>query len=352
MKKKSKPTCLAKIAKSLLTLFGLILLFFASFLIYFTAADNIDFKKVKADLITKNQTGLQPTSTPTSNKDIKQDYKNPVEPADQNQAQAKKDPLALEPREVDTGDWQTYRNNWYGFAVDYPSDYQKPKALKPQNKTDNYEKVYQFRKTIPKKQAAIGNQNQPTPDQDSETNRPDSEFLGFDVYVYNRSNVDYVEESDQVTKKQNPKQINCGNFPAFEEFPEHGVKTVLIPRDNYCYQQNYFYTANRSNYLYNVVAIKANPQEKEQAFQVDYALIVKEFPEFFQVGSGFQLIKINRPKPKPKAPIPYGAKKVNGKYVCGKKNDKPSVSKKNPEGHMDMQCCLDPDEVPNPWCTY
>ncbi len=61
------------------------------------------------------------------------------------------------------------------------------------------------------------------------------------------------------------------------------------------------------------------------------------------------------PKPRrPKARIPGGAKLVNGKYVCKKKHDYVGKSKKNNKGylHLDLECCLDPDEYPNPWCTY
>jgi hypothetical protein len=61
------------------------------------------------------------------------------------------------------------------------------------------------------------------------------------------------------------------------------------------------------------------------------------------------------PKPKrPTARIPGGAKVVNGKYVCKKKKGYVGKSKKNNKGylHLDMECCLDPDEYPNPWCTY
>jgi hypothetical protein len=52
---------------------------------------------------------------------------------------------------------------------------------------------------------------------------------------------------------------------------------------------------------------------------------------------------------------PIGAKVENGKYIC-KKHHKEYVgkSKKNNKGyyHLDRECCLDPDEYPNPWCTY
>jgi hypothetical protein len=48
------------------------------------------------------------------------------------------------------------------------------------------------------------------------------------------------------------------------------------------------------------------------------------------------------------------AKDSLGRLVCDKKNDKPGKSKENNKGkiHMDMECCLDPDEYPNPHCYY
>ncbi len=52
------------------------------------------------------------------------------------------------------------------------------------------------------------------------------------------------------------------------------------------------------------------------------------------------------------APYPNSYKKVNGRLICAKKNDHPEKSKKNKKKHMDMECCLDPDEIPNPHCYY
>jgi|GEM_PF-6695483 len=58
--------------------------------------------------------------------------------------------------------------------------------------------------------------------------------------------------------------------------------------------------------------------------------------------------------PKINAPLPATFKWENGKRVCEKKNDHPTKSKVNNKGkiHMDMECCLDPDEFPNPNCSY
>jgi hypothetical protein len=62
-------------------------------------------------------------------------------------------------------------------------------------------------------------------------------------------------------------------------------------------------------------------------------------------------VRVNRP-PSPTAPLPITYKIENGQRACEKKHDKPQKSDKNKSGHMDMECCLDPDEVPNPHCYY
>jgi hypothetical protein len=60
-----------------------------------------------------------------------------------------------------------------------------------------------------------------------------------------------------------------------------------------------------------------------------------------------------KPKPKITAPKPATYKVDNaGRLVCGKKNDKPKKSSKNKKLHLDMECCLDPNEIPNPHCYY
>jgi hypothetical protein len=52
------------------------------------------------------------------------------------------------------------------------------------------------------------------------------------------------------------------------------------------------------------------------------------------------------------SPLPVSAKKSGGRYVCAKKSDSGQKSDQNKRAHIDRQCCLDPDEVPNPHCSY
>lgn len=53
------------------------------------------------------------------------------------------------------------------------------------------------------------------------------------------------------------------------------------------------------------------------------------------------------------APMPRSYEKDSlGRLVCGKRNDHPQKSDQGKGKHMDMECCMDPDEYPNPHCYY
>lgn len=41
-----------------------------------------------------------------------------------------------------------------------------------------------------------------------------------------------------------------------------------------------------------------------------------------------------------------------GRKVCSSKSDDPHKSNQNTSVHIDKECCLDPDEIPNPRCHY
>lgn len=51
-------------------------------------------------------------------------------------------------------------------------------------------------------------------------------------------------------------------------------------------------------------------------------------------------------------PILSDVKVVNGKNMCRTNNDHPHKSKKKIPVHIDGECCLDPDEIPNSNCYY
>jgi hypothetical protein len=52
------------------------------------------------------------------------------------------------------------------------------------------------------------------------------------------------------------------------------------------------------------------------------------------------------------APMPIAYVVKDGRLMCGVAHDEPHKSRKNKKTHMDMECCLDPDEIPNPYCYY
>ncbi len=53
------------------------------------------------------------------------------------------------------------------------------------------------------------------------------------------------------------------------------------------------------------------------------------------------------------APMPRTYKEDTlGRLVCDKENDHPKKSDQGKGRHMDMECCMDPDEYPNPHCYY
>lgn len=232
----------------------------------------------------------------------------------------------------DIEQWNDYQNKWYGFEIKYPNQYEKPTKGKIQNKDSRKEAVYEFRKK-------------------PEFINQETDFIGFDLTIYDQSKIENIQQVDEIKNKENPKNYECGNFPIYGVANPNDIqlKVINIDKLNYCFNQNYFFSSTGKKYYYNLIPVAKN---QETQSKVDEKKILSDYPEFEKIAKQINLIKIVRPKPKPKAPKPHGAKKVNGKYVCAKKNDKPTVSKKNPKGHMDMQCCLDPDEVPNPWCTY
>jgi len=81
-------------------------------------------------------------------------------------------------------------------------------------------------------------------------------------------------------------------------------------------------------------------------------------------GSKKATTKIISPRPKAvimppvskrvnNAPRPISYKRnADGLRVCAKRGDHPSKSDTKKKKHMDMECCLDPDEYPNPNCHY
>lgn len=233
---------------------------------------------------------------------------------------------------VDSSNWEAYSNKWYGFKLKYPSGWENPGDSRP-SKNSKWEYKYEFRK---KKE---GN---------SEI------YSGFDVVAYDLKKVEQgISETETITNATKVDDDDlCLSVDSF--LAENGffsAKMVNIPSGEDCYHPTFFYTVQSEKYLFNIIPIGSRSEFKFG--DVSDAVLVN-FPEFYIISNTFELIDIERPKPKPviTAPYPVAYKKQGGRLVCSKDNDKPAKSKQGKGIHLDMECCLDPDEIPNPHCYY
>lgn len=115
-------------------------------------------------------------------------------------------------------------------------------------------------------------------------------------------------------------------------------------------------TETNASYLFQEALLK-NPPVEEVSLSPPVPTLPKPLPpklpfyeKYVPVPKGTSPNSVRLAKAQ--SPPPVSAKKVNGKWVCANKKDKPGKSDKNRRAHIDRQCCLDPDEVPNPHCTY
>lgn len=184
-------------------------------------------------------------------------------------------------------------------------------------------------------------------------------FSGFEVAVYDINKMKEFYLTDEFPKKRdNSSTDNCDNIEGhLIETGDYAAEEIYIPLGDDCYDPILFFSVTDGQYIYNIVPTLKNGSD----FAGDPMIgISDELPEFFVAISQFENIDIIKPKAKPKPkpvkitiPIPASYKIDNlGRLVCAKKNDKPSKSKKNKRKHLDMECCLDPDEYPNPNCYY
>lgn len=238
---------------------------------------------------------------------------------------------------MDTSNWDTYQNKWYGFEIGHPDSWKNNTQYKTATeKSAVYETIYKFRK-------------------DEEEN---SIFVGYDVKIYSARKVSGVENTNDIHKKDEAPEDKSQCPAQIEEATVDGsdltYKKISIDENNPCFEPAYFFSITEGDYIYNIVPAVGESGER---FSDPEKETDKMFPEYKEAVNSFEFISIVRPqakiKPRITARRPVAAKVVNGKLVCAKKNDKPGKSKNgNKPGHLDLECCLDPDERPNPWCTY
>ncbi len=299
------------------------------------------------------------------------------------------------------GQFVEYKNNWYGFSLQQPKDWQVIRQKKITGK-EKWEAKYLFQPksiTPTKVERGVEQKNNET-DKNKANLQLDQVHKSLVVLVYSgKREVDEIEDSlfrlknemkksaeampvisglEQVQLPENksssqPKQEQvsnsiekksqaelveadkgraCGDKQRVDYliqgngFPAH---SMYISSYDKCFEPGLHFIARSKGYYY--VLLTEDFFEENRVEEVN-----RDFPEFLQVAQSLKPIKIVRPKPKPKinAPKPVSYKKVGNRLVCEKKHDKPGKSKKNNKGkiHLDMECCLDPDEIPNPHCYY
>lgn len=238
---------------------------------------------------------------------------------------------------IDMSSWVSYQNTWYGIFLKYPNDWKEPIVRKTIAGVD-WEQQIQFR---------FKQTNEENP------------FEGFDVVVYNVAKVKQLSDTEEYPKLKNEELNNDQNCVTIEghllETGDYTAEEIYVPINDDCYNSSLFFSNTRDKYIYNLVpklkegiGLSGDPSDE----------IVNHMPDFFGVASTLQLVDIVRPKPAPAlapkitAPKPVSYKIEGGKMVCAKKKDHPSKSDKKKGKHLDMECCLDPDEYPNPWCYY
>ena len=235
---------------------------------------------------------------------------------------------------IDTTDWKFYQTQWYGFELKYPQNWDKP-ILKSTTNGAKWEYRYQFRKT------------------ETDESNP---YIGFDVVIYNVKKIKELSSTEEYPALKNEElrsKESCDEITGhLEENRNYPTEEIYISPNDDCYNSAFFYSITRNEYIYNIIPIKVNSEKTDEPDKIN-----KEFPEFVSSVSTFNLIDIKKPKPRintPRvnAPMPVAAVRVSGRLVCAKKNDHPGYSNKGKGKHLDMECCLDPDEYPNPNCYY
>jgi len=243
--------------------------------------------------------------------------------------------IATIQEKINIDNWKEYHSAWYGFKIKYP-DYWKNPIVQPYSK--NSRAIYRI--------SFLSN------------NQENKNIIGFDVVIYDINKVKEFYQTDEFPKLKEvslKEAERCKNIEGhLLETGDYPAEEIYISREDDCYNSVLFFTVVEGQYIYNIVPRLRGGVVMQNDPMVE---ISDTLPEFFVAVSNFENIDIIRPKPKPippkiTAPKPASYKIVNGRLVFAKNKDKPSKSDKNKKKHLDMECCLDPDEYPNPHCYY
>jgi hypothetical protein len=240
----------------------------------------------------------------------------------------------------DTSHWKVYQDDLTGLSVKYPDRWDDPEVKKP-NSGQKFFKYVSF---------------------DNGLGAANDQYKGFKIYVYDADKFSGPANTDNLTPRDpdNFKADNCDKAEFGEATVGEGdypAQEVEITAENQCFQPAYFFSFTRSGYTFNIlpeVGQGGNPISKENKSN-----IIAAFPKFFELISTLSITEKETPA-KDEAPSPTRTvvKKAPVHRVlislgrCAHKHDHPGYSKTKKHRHMDEDCCMDPDEWPNPRCQY
>ncbi len=230
-----------------------------------------------------------------------------------------------------TANWKQYENDKYGFAIKYPQNWENPEDISP-TADNKYISRISF-------VSSAGGQDR----------------KGFDVYVYPISRFPGPENTDNLVRKNDGNiSGNCARFGAItlggEGYP---AKEIDVKGGDPCFEETFFYSLAKGNYLYNIVPLETGYNISNYD---DKVTLIKTDPQFYDIISTLSFAEKteigNIPrKIVQRAVSPPKVRFVGGGGKCPEKNDHPRYSKTKGK-HMDEDCCPDPDEWPNPRCSY
>ncbi len=218
--------------------------------------------------------------------------------------------------------WKTFESKQYGFFIKYPTDWEYTENF-PDNSASKYKSKIAFR-------------YKPGINKD---------IKGLDIYIYEGGEFSDPVVTNNITRKKlkvnseicsrfNDVTIGEGIYPA---------KEIYILNDP-CFRNTYFYSLTKDKYTYNIVPLPASGfNDLSYDGKKEIGLY---FPEFFNILSTFKF----KDEKENKIIIPHRV--YTAKESCAKKNDHPHKSKQGKGLHIDEDCCIDPDEWPNPRCAY
>ncbi len=240
----------------------------------------------------------------------------------------------------DTVNWAGYTDSLTGFTVKYP-DFWHNSVIDGSKDNVNFLRKVTF---------------------DNGLNQEDKRFKGFAVSIYEAKKYSGPVGTDELKDNGNltQKDTSCQKTEYMEASlgeKSYPVQEVNIIANDPCFQKVFFYSLTRGKYTYNIYPLI----NTESQSLLDLGLkieTINNFPKFFEILSTFvfpeEVIKAEPEKKVEPKPVQNIAPRrvLIRKATCPNKNDHPRKSRTKKHRHMDEDCCMDPDEWPNPRCQY